>query len=212
MVRVVNARAARRRDLVRATRTLSDARGALDAPVEEIAREAGIARGLIYREFASKEELYVATVCAYLDELAALLETAVSAEGGPDERLERCVAAFAGYCRRYPAFLDASQSLMRGPARDLRSSVSDAVWLQLGRCMASCLGHLTGLLRDEHFGVADPDFTANVLWTQALGTMHLARVGVGVRGGSGIPELFRVDPDRVVGAVVAAARATVRGQ
>ena len=40
-----------------------------DAPIEEIARAVGIARGLIYRHFSSKEELYVLTVTDYLDEL-----------------------------------------------------------------------------------------------------------------------------------------------
>ena len=35
--------------------------------------------------------------------------------------------------------------------------------------------------RRATFDVDDPDYTANVLWTQALGLMHLARIGVGVR-------------------------------
>ena len=47
----------RERDLVRATRALFDERGLQDAPIEEIARAVGIARGLIYRQFSSKEEL-----------------------------------------------------------------------------------------------------------------------------------------------------------
>ena len=38
-------------------------------PIEEIAQAVGIARGLIYRQFASKEELFVLTVTDYLAEL-----------------------------------------------------------------------------------------------------------------------------------------------
>ena len=53
----------------RATRALFDERGLQDAPIEEIARAVGIARGLIYRQFSSKEELYVLTVTDYLAEL-----------------------------------------------------------------------------------------------------------------------------------------------
>ena len=61
----------RERDLVKVTRGLFDERGMQDAPVEEIARAAGIARGLIYRHFSSKEELFVAAVIDYLAELGA---------------------------------------------------------------------------------------------------------------------------------------------
>ena len=46
----------RERELVQATRALFDERGMQDAPIEEIARAVGIARGLIYRQFSSKEE------------------------------------------------------------------------------------------------------------------------------------------------------------
>ena len=60
------ARATRERELVAATRALFDERGMQDAPIEEIARAVGIARGLIYRHFSSKEELFVLTVTDYL--------------------------------------------------------------------------------------------------------------------------------------------------
>src|SRR5512133_3681407 len=94
-------RRARERDLVRATRALFDERGLLDAPVEEIAKAVGIARGLIYRQFSSKEELYVLTVTDYLDELGGLLEQAVAGEGDAPARLERVAFAFAAFCERY---------------------------------------------------------------------------------------------------------------
>ena len=42
-------------DLVWATRAQFDARGMQEAPIEDIARSAGIARGLVYRTFSSKE-------------------------------------------------------------------------------------------------------------------------------------------------------------
>ena len=49
------------------------------------------------------------------------------------------------------------------------------------------------------FELEDPDYTANVLWTQTLGAMHLARIGVGVRRlAPGVPELFTVTPEQVV--------------
>jgi AcrR family transcriptional regulator len=71
----------RERELVKVTRALFDEGGMQDAPVEEIVRAAGIARGLIYRHFSSKEELFVAAVTDYLAELGD--------HGGGDRRRAR---------------------------------------------------------------------------------------------------------------------------
>jgi len=199
---------------VSATRALFDERGMQDLPIEEIARAVGIARGLIYRQFSSKEELFVLTVTTYLDELAVLLEAATAAEADAAVRLERCAEAFAGYCQRYPAFLDSSLSLMRRPAHELREIISESVWLRLGQGMARCLNHLAEILRsgseERTFAVAEPDYMANVLWTQMLGTMHLARIRVGVRQlAPGVPGLFAVAPEQIVRTCVDSAMATV---
>ena len=98
----------RERELVVATRRLFDERGMQDAPIEEIAQAVGIARGLIYRQFSSKEELFVLTVTDYLDELCGRAR-----DGGRVRRRPRAGSssgwreAYAGFCQRYPAFLDA---------------------------------------------------------------------------------------------------------
>lgn len=204
----------RERDLVRATRALFDERGMQDAPIEEIARAVGIARGLIYRHFSSKEELYVLTVTEYLSELEALLREASSPELEPVAQLEAWAHAYVGFCLRYPAFLDCALSLMRRPARELREALSDSVWRRLGEGIAGCVGHVTEILRegarDGTFSVEDPDYMANVLWTQILGATHLARIRVGVREvAPGEPELFTVEPEQVARTCVASALATV---
>jgi AcrR family transcriptional regulator len=180
----------RQRELVRATRKLFDERGMQDAPVEQIAREVGIARGLIYRQFSSKDELYVLTVTDYLAELSE----AMSGD------LAGMTESFARFCVQYPAFMDCALSIMHRPARELQASVSESVWLRLGEGMASCIGPLSDVLRER--GVRDPDYTANVLWTQGLGLMHLARIRVGLRHTDGAPELFAVTTEEVVGTCV----------
>ena len=194
----------RERDLVQATRALFDERGVQDAPIEEIARAAGIARGLVYRHFSSKEELFVLTVTDYLDELGGEQERAIAGVTDPVLRLERLAEAYASFAARYPAFLDSSLSLMRRPASELQATISDSVWLRLGQGMARCIGHLARVLRegaeDGTFpAVEDPDLTANVMWTKMLGAMNLARIGVGVREvAPGVPGLFEVTPEQVV--------------
>ena len=209
-------REARRRELVAACRALFDARGAAEAPVEEIAQVVGIARGLIYREFTHKEELVVLTVAGYLAELATLQQIAIASEAAPATQLDRLVEAYTGFCGRYPAFLDGQIGLMRRPAQELRGLLSDEVWRELGDGMAGCLGPLADVIRagcaDGAFRVEDPELTANLVWAQMLGAMHLARIGVGVRREpDGAPGLLGVSQDALVRACVASARATVGG-
>ena len=186
-----------------------------DAPIEEIARAAGIARGLIYRHFSSKEELYVLTVIDYLAELGAALEAATAGEPDPVRRLERLTEAYARYCLRYPAFLDSSH-LAHAPPGERAARDRLRVGLAAARAGHGALpGRLAAVLRDGAeagvFAVEDPDYMANVLWTQALGLMHLARIGVGVRNvAPGIPGLFTVEPERVVRTCVDGALAVVQ--
>jgi AcrR family transcriptional regulator len=193
----------RERDLVAATRALFDERGYQDAPMEEIARAVGINKALIYRVFASKEELFVLTVTHYLDELR---EIALE----PHEGLEDALDRFTRFCLRYPAFLDCALSLMRRPAAELRERVGEGTWLRLGASMSACLAPLARILAEEE-GVEDADFVANRLYTQVLGTMHLARIGLGVREAApGVPDAFALDPGRVRVACVDDALALAR--
>ena len=204
----------REQDIVDATRVLFDERGMQDVPIDDIARAVGLSRALIYRHFSSKEELFILTVTRYLAELSERLEEAASSGTDHLERLDAMTAAFADFSLEYPAFLDCAISLLRRPHEALQEMVSDAVWIRLGQGMASCLGVLADELRagaaDGAYTVEDPDFTANQLWTAALGTMHLARSGVGVsRSAPGVPMAFPVAPERVRTAAVRAARAIV---
>jgi AcrR family transcriptional regulator len=185
----------RERDIVEATRALFDERGLQDAPVDEIARAVGLNKALIYRVFSSKEELFVLTVTHYLEELRERALEPMEA-GEPEARLREALDRFTRFCLRYPAFLDCALSLMRRPAGELRERVGEGVWVRLGRSMAACLAPLAALLADH--GVEDPDFAANRLYTQVLGTMHLARLGAGVREAApGVPDVFPLDPERV---------------
>ena len=210
------AREQRERDIVAATRALFDERGMQDAPIEEIARAVGINKALIYRHFSSKEELFVLTVTRYLDELAALAQ-AVDPEGDPVAQLRTMADRYTTFCLRYPAFLDCALSLMRRPAEELRESVSETVWLRLGQAMAACLTPLSRVLalgaERGVFAIDDPDFAANHLYAQVLGTMHSARIGAGVHEAvPGVPAMFHVEPEHVRRAAVDDAMALAFGR
>ena len=70
---------------------------------------------------------------------------------------------------------------MRRPAAELRERVGEGTWLRLGASMSACLAPLARILAEE--GVREPDFTANRIYTQVLGTMHRAHRPRGQRGG-----------------------------
>jgi AcrR family transcriptional regulator len=200
-------RRAREREIVDATRALFDERGMQDARISRIARRVGINKALIYRHFASKEELFALTITRYLAEINALLETVAEETDDPSERLRRGFEAFADYGIEHPAFLDCALSLLRRPAPELYAEVSDAVWLRLGSSMATCIGWLAAVLED--LKVPEADLRANQLYLQAIGVLHLARSGVGLRqGAAGAAEAFPVGAAEVRAACVELALAT----
>ena len=196
-------RRTRERAIVATTRALFDERGRRDAPVDEIAHAAGLNKALIYRSFDSKEEIFVLTVADYLAELEA--RAAELPEPEPEDpvlALRQACECYVEFCLEYPAFLDCALALMQRPATELRERVSGAVLFRLGRSMAACLGPLERLLAAGAeagvFALDDPAFTANRLYTQVLGSMHLARVGVGVHEAvPGVAETFEIAPERV---------------
>lgn len=191
----------RERAIVATARTLFDERGRRDAPVEEIAREAGVNKALIYRAFDSKEEIFLLTLTDYLGELRARAAELAEPES-PVAALSEACECYVDFCLEYPAFLDCALALMQRPVGELRERVSDAVWLRLGRATAACVAPLTRILalgaEQGFFAIEDPDFVANRLCAQVLGSMHLARSGVGVRElAPGVAETFAIDPERV---------------
>jgi AcrR family transcriptional regulator len=194
-------RRARERAIVSTTRALFDERGRRDAHVDDIAQAAGMHKAVIYRSFDSKEEIFVLAVVDYLAELEAR-NAELSEPAGPVAALRDTCELYVDFCLEYPAFLDCALALIQRPEAELREHVSGAVLFRLGRAIAATLGPLERILATGAergvFAIDDPDFTANRLYTQVLGSMHLARVGVGVREAApGIAETFELDPERV---------------
>jgi AcrR family transcriptional regulator len=202
-------RRVREREILDATRALFDERGAQDARIDRIARQVGINKAIIYRHFASKEELFALTTTRYLAEINALLEAVDEQTSEAADRLRGGFEAFADYGIEHPAFLDCALSLLRQPAENLRAQLSDTVWLRLGRATGACVRWLAGVLHD--LGVADPDLRANQLYLQAIGVLHLARSGAGLRAPTGeMAQRFPVSTEQVRAACVELALAAVR--
>jgi AcrR family transcriptional regulator len=213
-------RAARRREIIAATRALFDERGVRDAQIEDIARAVGINRAIIYRHFTSKEELFAVTLVEYVQELEAAFAAGVDPRATPRLRLAAIVAAFFDYGVAHPAFVDCAQTLLRRRGTELQQEVGDAVLIELGSAISGCLNHLVTTLTEGtaagDFDVTDPSLVANVLYAQGLGALNLAHLQWSIREhNTGMPVVDDVESDSlrtllVHGALAMATGATPR--
>ncbi|WP_309114596.1 TetR/AcrR family transcriptional regulator [Saccharothrix sp.] len=78
-------------------------RGAASVTVDEIAAEAGVAKGTVYYNFASKDALVDALLRHGVDLLAARLRVA-EGEAETDRAMESLVDGVLGFFAEYPAF------------------------------------------------------------------------------------------------------------
>lgn len=80
-------RAARKEQILQAAARVFSSKGLTDTTVTDIAAAAGVSHGLLYRHFASKEEVFAALVGQALEEAIQLTEFALAQPGTPWERL-----------------------------------------------------------------------------------------------------------------------------
>jgi AcrR family transcriptional regulator len=210
--------AARRRDreleILEATRRLFDARGPQDVQIDDVAREAGLNKALIYRHFSGKDELFALVIVSYVADFQ--LDVAeLPDDGSAEERLTAFADTFLSFCLEHPAFIECAMTMLRQPGVELLERVSEGAMLQMGRAVASALHRPIELLRegDEagEFQVADADYTANAMYVQILGLAHLARVGNAIRElPDGMPWFFPVRTEQVRESVRSLVRAALR--
>jgi len=199
--------------IVTATRTLLDEQGRRDPSVERIARSAGLSKPDVYRSFESKEEIFALTLVDYLAELEQRSAEAPE-PGDPIAALRETCLRYADFCLEHPAFVEHSLSLLGRPTEELREQISDPIRFRLGGALAACAGRLERILaagaEQKAFAVADPAFTANLLGAQILGSIQLARAGVGVHEvAPGVAGTFELDPARLRDACAEGALAVV---
>ncbi|TDU84468.1 TetR family transcriptional regulator [Kribbella voronezhensis] len=172
----------REREIIQATRELFDERGTIDAQIDDIAKRVGINKALIYRHFAGKEELFALTLVDYLGELDKRLIEVDAPRRAPLNRLRALSEVFVDYCLEYPAFADCAMSLLRRTGEELFGEITEPVMTKLGTAMASALDRISVILKAGQrvgaFAAADTDYLANHLYTQTLGAMHMARMGL----------------------------------
>ncbi|HEV2658967.1 MAG TPA: TetR/AcrR family transcriptional regulator [Ktedonobacteraceae bacterium] len=80
-------RAERRGQIIHAAASVFARKGLASATITDIAAQAGISHGLLYRHFASKEEVFAAIVDQAADEAIRLAQTAQAQPGTAWERI-----------------------------------------------------------------------------------------------------------------------------
>lgn len=73
----------------------------MDAPLDEIAKRAGVGPGTLYRHFPTREALHDAVMQAWLDQVYEYADKAIAHEGGPRERLVAWFEEYVGLLTKH---------------------------------------------------------------------------------------------------------------
>jgi TetR/AcrR family fatty acid metabolism transcriptional regulator len=127
--------------------------------MEDIAVEAGVGKGTIYRYFADKDELYVALLARSSEQFVRRVASEVARATGARARLEALVASVLSFFDAQPHLLDLIQraEVLRGPGADFPwQRTRDEMW------------RLTDDLFEEarksrEFTIRDPELAARML-------------------------------------------------
>jgi len=108
-------------------------------------------------------------------------------------------------------------SLLRRTGEELFGEITEPVMIKLGTAMAAALDRIAKVLtagqRAGVFDEVDTAYLANHLYTQTLGSLHMARVGLIVSGSQpGHPVVHHADVGTVRATAITATLATAVGR
>ncbi len=125
--------------------------------MEDIATEAVVGKGTLYRYFRDKDELYVALLERSARQITARLQESVLLVSGGRARLQMVVADIIGFFDEQPQLLDLIQraEVMRGPNGPWQQTRDEVMKLTL---------HVFAEAREQgEFDIADEELAALML-------------------------------------------------
>lgn len=148
-----------REKLLGAARAVFGRRGYIDATITEIAQEAGLSVGGLYRYFDSKQALFVAVIAELDDELFRAITGATTSFA--DDPRAVMLEANTAFVRRYVEDADLMAAFVESTAVD---DECRAIWWQSRQRI---VGHLAGVLRSER-GIDEVDGVAVEVAVEAM--------------------------------------------
>jgi TetR/AcrR family fatty acid metabolism transcriptional regulator len=137
--------------------------------IEDIAGEAGVGKGTIYRYFADKEELYMALLERSAKQFQECIQSLIAQEESPVAKLRAIVAGILEFFDGQPHLLDLIQraEVMRGP---------DFPWQQTRSVMYKLVTDVfeEGKERGE-FVISDPDTAALLMLAGMRGVLRTGK-------------------------------------
>ena len=136
--------------------------------MRRIAAMVGLSQAAIYRHFKDKDELVGRLVASGYAELVALVESLEADGGPPDQVLERNIEAYVGWALGRPTVFKALLLREIGPAAEAVNSLSEGI-ARRRRTFALLAAHLKRGMDEGVFEPADPELTAQAVWTSMFG-------------------------------------------
>ena len=158
-------RVARRRLILATARTLAESEGWDAVTTRRLSTEIEYSQPVLYKHFASMEDIVEAVAVEGFGELAEALRAARRGSGPPGDELRRVAVAFSDFARRNPALYDAmfTRSLrLRFASEDTPTPLVDA-FSELREAVATVAGR------------PDVDTVTEVLWAGLHGLATLDR-------------------------------------
>jgi len=157
--RSLRADAARNRELLLAAAEEEFAERGMDASIADIARRAGVAKGTVFRHFATKEELIAAIVAGHFAALTAVARGLLDAADPGAALLEFLTVAAEGLQQQDLTFL---QTVSEG----------DSMVAELRNRLHASIGSLVDRARES--GAVRPDITGTDVFLLICAQVHAA--------------------------------------
>ena len=157
-----------RRRILESAREVFFRDGFMPANLDEVAERAGVAKGTLYRYFASKADLYVAVLADNGNVFTERMREAARASESASETLQR-LSRF--YLDHWLTHQDYFQIFWAIDNQSVIGQLPPSVVDEVSRLWAESLSILEGVLargvREGEFVACDTWATSNILWTVA---------------------------------------------
>jgi len=164
-------KADQRRRILEAARVVFFRDGFVKANLDEVAENAGVAKGTLYRYFESKAEMYVALLSADGEVFAQKMRESVADRNSPPaERIRRLSRFYFRHWRENREYFQIFWAMENQP---LIGELPPGVVEEVTRLWEQCLSVVSEVVKEGcsvgDFRECDPWAVANILWTLANG-------------------------------------------